>query len=298
MTADEWRRAGAPFAYRGHEIFHRDAGIGDPVLCIHGFPTASYDWHRVWPRLSRRFRLLAPDMIGFGFSAKPVEHPYSIGDQASLHEALVRQLGIERVHILAHDYGDTVAQELLARDLEARAVCRRTVDILSVCFLNGGLFPEVHRARVVQRVLAGPLGPIVGRLLSERRFGRGLAAVFGKATRPSAAELHELWKLVAFNEGARVAHKLIGYMEERRRNRERWVGALQQTRVPLRLVDGADDPVSGRHMAERYAALVPRPDVIVLEGIGHYPQLEAPDRVADTYLEFIARVNASARERG
>jgi pimeloyl-ACP methyl ester carboxylesterase len=292
MTAEDWRRRGRTFWYRGHDIFYQDDGTGDVVLCVHGFPTASYDWNRVWPRLRQRVRLVAPDMIGFGFSAKPPDYAYSIADQASLHEALLAALGVASVHVLAHDYGDTVAQELLARHEERRAAAGGGMRIRSVCFLNGGLFPETHRARPIQRVLAGPLGPLLGRFFSEKRFARSLAAVFGRATRPTAAELREFARLVRFNDGPRIAHKLIGYMEERRRNRERWVGVLTTTRVPLRLVNGPEDPVSGRHMAERYEEIVPAPDVVLLEGIGHYPQFEAPDRVVDAYLEFLDGLSA------
>jgi len=287
MTAEEWRRQGRVFAYQRYEIFYRDDGRGDAVLCVHGFPTASYDWSRVWPRLRQRVRLVAADMIGFGFSAKPRDYAYSIADQASLHEALLGALGVERVHLLAHDYGDTVAQELLARHEERRAAGSDGIQIRSVCFLNGGLFPETHRARPIQRVLAGPLGPLLGRFFSEKRFARSFAAVFGRMTQPSAEELREFSRLVRFNDGPRIAHKLIGYMAERRRNRERWVGAIATTRVPLRLVNGPEDPVSGRHMAERYEEIVPAPDVVLLEGVGHYPQFEAPDRVVDAYLEFL-----------
>jgi pimeloyl-ACP methyl ester carboxylesterase len=294
MTTEEWQCQGRAFTYRGHDVFYRDDGRGDVVLCVHGFPTASFDWSRVWPRLRQRFRLVAPDMIGFGFSAKPRDYPYSIRDQASLHEALLARLGVARVHVLAHDYGDTVAQELLARHEERRVAGRDGIALRSVCFLNGGLFPETHRARPIQRLLAGPLGPLIGRLFSEKRFAKSFAAVFGRATQPSAEELREFARLVRFNNGPRIAHKLIGYMEERRRNRERWVGVLETTRVPLRLVDGPEDPVSGRHMAERYEALVPAPDVVLLEGVGHYPQVEAPDRLVDAYLEFVDGLPAGA----
>jgi pimeloyl-ACP methyl ester carboxylesterase len=287
VTLAEWKSRGRAFSYRGYDILYQDDGRGDVVLCVHGFPTASYDWSRVWPRLRQCLRLVAPDMIGFGFSAKPRDYAYSIGDQATLHEALLAALGVGRVHVLAHDYGDTVAQELLARHEERRAAGRDGVHIRSVCFLNGGLFPETHRARPIQRLLAGPLGPLLGRLFSEKRFAKSFSAIFGRTTQPTPEELREFSHLVRFNDGPRIAHKLIGYMEERRRNRERWVGVLATTRVPLRLVNGPEDPVSGRHMAERYEEIVPSPDVVLLEGIGHYPQFEAPDRVVDAYLEFL-----------
>jgi pimeloyl-ACP methyl ester carboxylesterase len=58
--------------------------------------------------------------------------------------------------------------------------------------------------------------------------------------------------------------------------------------VPRRLLCGAADPVSGRHLAVHYRELVPAADVVVFEGVGHYPQLEAPEAVLEAYLEFRA----------
>jgi pimeloyl-ACP methyl ester carboxylesterase len=54
------------------------------------------------------------------------------------------------------------------------------------------------------------------------------------------------------------------------------------------LIDGLADPISGEHMVQRYRELVPNADVCELPKIGHYPQIEAPDRVLDGYLEFRA----------
>jgi pimeloyl-ACP methyl ester carboxylesterase len=96
-TFQSWRENGNRFEHGGHTIFYQAASgpmSGSTLLCIHGLPTASWDWHRLWPQLTRSFeRVLAPDMIGFGFSDKPVVHAYSIFDQADLHERLLRQHG-------------------------------------------------------------------------------------------------------------------------------------------------------------------------------------------------------------
>jgi pimeloyl-ACP methyl ester carboxylesterase len=292
VTLEDWRAGGRSFTYRGHAVFYRDDGSGPAVVCVHGFPTASFDWHRLWPRLTADWRVVAPDMLGFGFSAKPRPYPYSIMDQAALHEALLAELGVDRAVILAHDYGDTVAQELLARFAERRAARGAGLEIRGVCFLNGGLFPETHRARFIQKLLASPLGPLLSRLANEASFRTSFAAIFGADTHPSAAELHDFWTLVHHDHGERIGHLLIRYMDERRRHRERWVGALTGATVPLKLIDGADDPVSGRHMAERYREVVPAADVVVLDGIGHYPQVEDPDSVWRGFTEFAAKLPA------
>src|SRR5688572_16035367 len=217
MSFGEWKRSGQDYDHRGYHIFYREEGAGPALLCIHGFPTASWDWNRMWPELTARFRCIAPDMLGFGFSSKPRPYAYSIHDQADLHEGLCRSLGIDEVDVLAHDYGDTVAQELLARHEDRRARGERGLRLRSVCLLNGGLFPEAHRARLVQKLLASPMGPWIGRLVDERRFRRSFRPIFAPDTRPTDEELREFWALIQHNDGLGVQHLLIRYIAERRK---------------------------------------------------------------------------------
>jgi pimeloyl-ACP methyl ester carboxylesterase len=295
-----WRAAGGTFSFEDHEIFYRDSGARDAgpasgspqvLLLLHGFPTSSFDWHTIWDRLAQRFRLVTADMLGFGFSAKPRDARYSIFRQADLFEALARHVGVADVHLLAHDYGDTVAQELLARNGERpAAVPGREFRVRSACLLNGGLFPETHRPLLIQKLLASPLGPLLARSMSERRFQRSFAKIFGPRTRPTSDELAEYWAVISERNGQLLFPKLIGYMAERRQNRARWVGVLQSRSVPIRLINGPADPISGAHMVQRYRELVPDADVVELPEIGHYPQVEAPDAVVDAVMQFHDRL--------
>jgi pimeloyl-ACP methyl ester carboxylesterase len=277
----DWRSAGQDFSFNGHAIRYWTAGQGAPLLLIHGFPTASWDWHYLWRALAEQYQVIACDMLGFGDSAKPRGHAYSLLQQADLQQALLAHLGVsEPVHVLAHDYGDSVAQELLARDREGR------IQLASCVFLNGGLFPETHHPVLVQKLLLSPIGPLIGRLFSRQKLAQSFARVFGPHTQPSDGELEDFWSLIAANNGPGVMHRLIRYMPERRVQRERWVTAMQATQVPMRVIDGAVDPISGAHMVARYRELIARPDTVLLEGIGHYPQTEAPAEVLAHYLQF------------
>ncbi|MFQ5551043.1 MAG: alpha/beta fold hydrolase [Gemmatimonadales bacterium] len=290
MTLDNWLHKGKRLTYRSHDIVYHNEGAGETLVCIHGFPTASWDWHKLWPVLTSRFRVIAADMIGFGFSDKPRGYDYSLFDQATLHEALLEHLGFDSVHLLAHDYGDTVVQELLARHLDRQKEGATGLHIKSVCLLNGGIFPEATRPRPIQKLLQSPLGWLVGLLLTERQFRKSFRAVFAPDTQPSDAELEDFWRLIAFNDGVNIAHKISRYQRERRQNRSRWAGALQHTIVPLRLINGLLDPVSGASIASRYRELIAHPDVVMLDGIGHYPQIEAPEAVLKAYLAFVENV--------
>ena len=84
-------------------------------------------------------------------------------------------------------------------------------------------------------------------------------------------------------------------MSDRKQHGERWIAATRQQKFPQRLVDGAMDPVSGRHLAEAYKQKVPEADVVILDRIGHYPQTEAPEEVFQHFMEFHRSL---AKEKG
>ena len=266
---------------RRYAIFTRVVGDGPWLTMIHGFPTSSWDWVPMLPRLAATNRVLVFDLLGFGDSDKPASHDWSAFEQADIVEALWKRFGVTETRVVAHDVGLTVALELLARQ-EDRTLEGR---VAGMTLLNGGAYAGYHQPRPIQVWLQRPvLGALIARLLSEGRFGRALAEVFGNAHQPSATELHQHWLSVARRQGSRNYHRLIKYIPERRANAPRWEEALEQTGVPLRFVWGMADPISGAHMAEVIRERRPGAEIIELDDVGHYPQLEAPERVADAIL--------------
>jgi pimeloyl-ACP methyl ester carboxylesterase len=281
MDADGWLASGERLQIQlrssAWDVFVRNAGSGPWLTLLHGFPTSSWDWAPVARILEPSFRVLTFDFLGFGDSDKPRDHKYSIGEQADLTEALWRRLGIERTGVVGHDYGATVAQELLARAEDGTLDAR----LNGVVLLNAGLYVELARPLLIQRLLAAPLaGRLLAHLVTERAFSRSLSSVFSSEHQPTATELHEHWQLVRRRGGVAVTPKLLRYMRERRANLARWEGALERTDVPLRLVWGMADPRSGAHIAHHARQRTPSLDVVALDGVGHYPQLEAPEHVA------------------
>ena len=297
IALDVWRAKAQKFDAAGRSIaFWTENELDEDkpwLLLIHGYPTSSWDWSFLWARLAQKFRLAALDMLGFGLSDKPGGDVYSIAGQADLQEALLERLGVGEAHVFAHDYGDTVAQELLARHNEGSLSFR----LRSVCFLNGGLFPEQHRARPIQKLGLTPLGPLLGLMMSRGRLRRTFDTVFGPATKATDAEIDAHWALIRENGGARVLHRLLHYIPERRANRARWVGALVEARCPLRLIDGGADPVSGAHLHAYFIEQTPRADAVLLADIGHYPHTEAPEHVLKAFFEFQERIATAVAVR-
>ncbi len=299
---ERWKAAGRYFDYLGFEIFYRIDGppLGEspPLLAIHGYPFNSSDWSLMWPTLTDRFTVIAPDMIGMGFSAKPVAYEYSVLDHADVHEALLEHLNVGQCHVLAHDLGDSVGQELLARS-EFGKQSYGSVRYQSITWLNGGLFNEAYTPRTMQKLMSGtPLGdlmsPLQGRSsLSRKMLERTLDELFGPNTKPSRELMDRFHQILEYNDGKRVLHKVGRFLGDRYTHRNRWVRAMRRTTAPMRLIDGPVDPNSGAHMARRYAEVIPDADVVVLaDDIGHWPQLEAPEEVLRHFLIHIEKVTA------
>jgi pimeloyl-ACP methyl ester carboxylesterase len=285
MTSiEEWWAQGEQVAVAldGSErsIFVRQIGAGPAMTLLHGFPSSSHDWAKVAPALAESHALLLFDFLGFGASEKPTEHSYTMHEQADLVQALWARYGIRSTKLLAHDYGVSVAQELLAR----RAEGTLEVEIDSVHFLNGGLYPDLHHPEPTQVVLLDPeFGPQIGAALTQELFVAALAPTFAPAF-DAAPDSVDIWRGTARNDGQAIAHRLIQYIPDRARHAERWTGALEGADVPLAFSWGMLDPVSGSHMAQRIRERLPDAPFQALDDVGHWPALEAPERLLAAVL--------------
>ncbi|NCP63814.1 MAG: alpha/beta hydrolase [Paraglaciecola sp.] len=262
----------------------------DTIVFIHGFPSASWDWHHQWQVLAKEYNLVAMDMLGFGLSAKPLRHDYSLAEQADLLSQLLSHLAIKNYHILAHDYGDSVAQELLYRQVEVNQPAINQ-GIRSICFLNGGLFAKVHRPILMQKMMKGPLGPVLAKFMSKASLSKNFTQIFGRQTPPKPADLNAIWQLITHNNGKRIIPKLLSYLAERRHRCPAWIAVMQKTTVPLYFINGTQDPISGQHMLDHYRQIIPHPRTSALD-VGHYPQLEAPYEVTRLYQQFLLSLKA------
>lgn len=287
ITPNEWKQTGNYFDYKGNSIFYKqNKNSNENLLCLHGFPTSSFDYHKIWNKLAEKFSVTSYDMIGYGFSDKPSNLAYTTFEQTDILQSLIKHLQIKKLHILAHDYGNTITQELLARANESKL----DFEIETICFMNGALFPETHKPVLAQKILISPIGFLFGRFISDKRFKESLASIFGENTKPTEEELNDFINIFKYNDGRKIAYKLIRYMTERAKYRERWVGALQNMKQPFRFINGLADPVSGAHLVKRFREVFPeQKDIIELENVGHFPHFEVPETFLKHFFEFHER---------
>lgn len=272
-----WRERGRSEEFRGYGIHtFRQPGEGPLLLLLHGFPSSSYDWRLLLEQELPPNRL-AFDFLGFGLSDKPRGHDYSLFWQADLSEELVQRHGEGRpVLILAHDMGTSVANELMARDLEGKL----EMEIAGIVLFNGSMVLEAASPTPAQKALRSRFGPLVARLSSERFFRHQFGSVFSAAHPLSEEEAADQWALVCHNGGRTLGHRLVSYMDQRETHAERWHGAIRDWPGKLSLAWGLRDPVATTAVLAALRELRPEVSVSELPELAHYPQLEDPVQIA------------------
>lgn len=279
-----WMASGR-FARVGEtEVWYRVDGEGPWLVCLHGFPTSSRDWMWLLPLLSGHYRILIFDFPGYGLSEKDPARDFSLLRQCDVLAGLCASLGIEDFHLLAHDMGNSVACELLYRIEQAET----SLNLRSVTLLNGGVYMDLHQPLPTQRLLRSPiLGPLTARLSSYRVFRHQYPRVYAQPEDFDEGHYQEQWQLMRYRGGRKILARIAGYMKERERMGERWTGPLERLRIPLQLIWGWDDTIAVAEIARRVSRRNPRAQVVELHSVGHYPQLEAPERTAASVVRFI-----------
>jgi pimeloyl-ACP methyl ester carboxylesterase len=279
----DWRDAGRFFEWRGHRIFVLDTNShpGPTVFILHGFPSSSFDWNVVVPELAKRVRVVTFDMLGYGFSDKPVDASYSLFAQADLAEAVASDVGFERCVLVAHDMGDTVASELLRRHTDGSL----SFDVSRAILTNGSIFIDQAQLSTGQQLLLSLPDERLPEPLDLEAMKPGLRETFSQEHPPSEDDLDAMVTLLRQGGGDQLLPRLIRYIEERRANQDRWTAALVDYPGPLTALWGEQDPIAVVAMTQHLRELRPATEVETWADVGHWPSIEVPDRVAAAIQE-------------
>lgn len=276
----------------GHDMRYRRSGSGEVVLLIHGLAGNSRTWRAVQPALSDTYDVIAPDLLGHGESAKPMGD-YSLGAFATGLRDLLAVLDVPSATIVGHSFGGGVAMQLAYQHPE---LCDRLVLVgsgglgrevswlLRLVTLPGFeyLMPLVFPRRVAEA------GTDVGRALS--RVGLG-SARFG-----------EMWRSYASLAGAEDRKAFVRTIRGVIEPGGQTVNALDRlylaSHLPTLIVWGDRDeiiPVEHAHAAHE---AIPGSRLEILEGVSHFPHLEAPERFVEVLDDFLRSTNAGPTAPG
>lgn len=276
-----WQTRGEVLPVAGHDIFVVDRGRLDAptLVLLHGFPGSSFDWRLVVDALSPRWRVLTFDFLGYGLSDKP-DQVYSLFDQADLVEQLLAAKGVGRAVLVAHDMGDTVAAELLARSTSGD---RGGIEWSGCLLTNGSIFIDMAQLTAGQVGLLALPDEMTAGSLGADGMAAGLRASF-PPDRPDPEEMQAMVALILHADGDRLLPRLIRYIEERRAHQPRWTAGLVDYPGPMVVAWGDLDPIAVPAMADRLAALRAAAgrdvELVHWPDIGHWPSVEDPALVA------------------
>lgn len=307
---EKWFTKGKYFSYKGHKIFYvfekieEDTVVKPAIVLLHGFPTSSFDFFRIWNQFTdkshqtdlnqlhnkvRTNSILTFDYLGYGFSEKPYNYPYSIFDMADMVEQLILHLKIESVILVAHDISDSVAQEILRRD---NLKTTNHYQIEKCVLLNGGIMTSIYKPRLSQYLVRNEyLGPVFcSKYLFRFMFFRiGFSQLFGEFNPPSKSELYDFYLGIKYNNGMRTMPLTIGYMNEREEYGNIWYDALNETSLPVLFIYGPADPINPRDSFPAKLRLdLPRVKLRILSDmVGHYPHHEDSFTVFQLIKNFL-----------
>jgi pimeloyl-ACP methyl ester carboxylesterase len=279
----DWKNKGKFISVFGNDIFVIDKGQSKKTLVIlHGYPTSSYDYYKVLPELSKHYRVIIHDHVGFGFSDKPVDYSYSLIEQADVALQLWKQLKLTDITLLAHDYGTSIATEILARHNKQQIGLQ--IENLLLC--NGSMHIELSKLRTIQKLLRNKITrKWVAKLTYYPLYRKNLRNVYFDKSKATNEELQEMWFMLEYNHGRKVIHFLSNYINERYTFWHRWIGALKETQIPTKIIWAKNDPVAVTIIAELLTLEIPNNTLYWIDNCGHFPMLEKPEE----WLAFVLK---------
>jgi pimeloyl-ACP methyl ester carboxylesterase len=275
----------------GDQVAYRDEGSGDEILLLlHGMAGSSDTWRAMLPQLAKRYRVIAPDLLGHGQSAKP-RGDYSLGAFAVSLRDLLDELGISRVTVVGQSLGGGVAMQFVYQHPD---YCERLVLISS-----GGLGPDVG---FVLRLLSAPGAELLMPIIAPPpvlTIGNKLRGWFRSAGLQSPRGA-EMWSAYSSFADAATRQAFLRTLRSVVDYRGQAVSALNRLHltqdIPTMAIWGDEDkiiPVEHAHAAQ---AARTGSRLEVLPGVGHFPQVERPYEVVELIDDFIATTKKPAPE--
>ena len=285
MNIEQWKQKGNYIDVYGKSVFHIHYKTEKPTIAfLHGYPSASFDYYNVLPNLENSFSYIIHDQIGFGLSAKPSNYSYSLIEQAEIAIELWKQLDIKEIHLVSHDYGTSVANEIIVRKLQGF----EPIKIKTITFCNGSMHIELAKLKLVQKLLKHPtFGKYIVALMNKRTFIKTMQDIWFDKQLFNIDEMNVLYDLLQLNSSNEVLHKISQYNNERVKYWHRWIGNLPNIDIPTHILWAQQDPIAVRAIAEQLHKEIPNSVYTKIDNCGHYPMLEKPQEWCEKMMKFI-----------
>jgi pimeloyl-ACP methyl ester carboxylesterase len=276
----------------GVDVFYREAGPRNAaaILLPHGYPCSSYQFRHFMAALSDRWRLVAPDFPGFGYSGTPEDFAYDFDGYAELLDKFADALGLRRYALYLHDYGSQIG---------LRHAIKRPERITALIIQNGDIYEDVLGPKYAGLLKYFQNPTPEGRArLAEAVSEEGYREEFLNEVRPELARRipPDLWKLHwMLTNTPRRREIMVGLMEGLKDNLQwfpRYQAYLRERQPPTLIVWGPQDKYMPEKSGRAYLRDLPQAEFHVLDG-GHWLLESNFAEVRDLARKFLGRVNGA-----
>lgn len=269
----------------GVRVHYQERGAGEVLVLIHGNNSSAYSWKDVFDELAKSFRVVALDLKGFGFTAKP-EGDYRLETQAALVIGLLDQLKIERATLCGSSMGGGVA---LAAAINYPQRVRSLILVDSTAFETGAGGASLAPAYVRWPYIGGAVTALA--LTSDSLVREGLRKSFHDEAKVTNERVEAYYRPLLTRGGQRAAR-----LVRDQRDYTRIENSLDKIRQPTLIIWGAQDELILLADGQRLHTQIAGSQLVVFDNCGHLPQEEMPERFAWEVLEFMKRVGTQRDE--
>jgi triacylglycerol lipase len=255
------------------DVVYLEGGEGEPLVLIHGFGADKDNFTRVAAHLTPRYRVLVPDLPGFGESAKPADATYTIEQQVAWLRVVLQQLGVVRPHLGGSSMGGMIAVEYALRHPD---------EVASLWLLGPAGTKVAFDSELTRRIAETGTNPLLAKTPAD--YASIMTFVMAKPPFIPHSVRTAMAEAAAANYPLHARIFTVVGPPDVPTQDERLVGLA----VPALVVFGTADRALNPKAAEVYDAAMPNAEVRLMDGIGHLPMIEAPDACARDYLAFRA----------
>ena len=272
----------------GRHIAYIDEGQGEPLVLLHGCPFHGYEWKDVIPLLSRKFRVLAPDLLGLGDTVVNLDNDdYRLPQDAEMVRGFLSALGIESAHFVGHDHGGATSLLLMEQAPEVM----RTLVLTNIEAYDQ--WPSEEERPYLQLIVNPLTSPIFWGLLHMRAFRRHVFSIAAHRQEVLTDDVLKAFVRPHVSTPARWQRlrRFFRWQLDREHNQVtvRAVQWMRKFKTPTLILWGQQDGNFGGAIAERLAGDIPGVvRVQWMEQSGHLPMIEEPERYAEAVASFIA----------
>lgn len=285
MNFSNWSNQHQKKSILGQQISYIDTGESNKntILIIHGYASSSYDYYKIINELKEDYRVIIPDLVGFGLSSKPTKSYFSFVNQAEVLQDFLISLKIEKISIITQGFGSSIMCELL-NVIETNSL---NIHVQNIFLLNVSLYLEVNLNAKKQEKFSTLVSSIFLKMSSSYGlFKKYYLQHFYDPTVISETELETSWELMKYNNGLKTFNFVSYWSLEIQNSSLRWLKVLKNLNTNIYFILGESNNYSEYSDLQETKKLLKVKETYLIADCGYFVTMDKPNK----FVEIIKKI--------